>query len=393
MAYSPGSNQYVQNAAGVWTPVGFAAGNASVPVLSQGDPDTVASGSITTTDLVVGAHTGNGALLSGTSTVNSYVFLACPGGDSAWDVQLTGTFGSGTVWFEESMDSTNGVDGNWIAVNGRQTGVVNTVLTTGATVAGMYRGNTSGVKYLRLRITGATAPNVAVTIRMSSGVGAIFLNASIPAGSNNIGGIQHVGPTGGTTNTARVTTAGEQYVTDSLRLKQAVGIAHSGRLTVGAAADAATAGRFWLINPVGSAVLIEVRRVEFSSAPIAATAFPSSPRVTVERVTFTGTPTGAVITPVVRDTTETALVGSVRTASTGLVLTAGALAYGFTVAPILTAVGAAVPALQEWEPAENGRIVLRAGQGIVVRQADAGTTADTRSFQVNFAWAEYTVPS
>lgn len=193
------------------------------------------------------------------------------------------------------------------------------------------------------------------------------------------------------TSVGRVTTAGEQLVTDSNRIKQAVGIAHSGRLAVGAAADAATAGRLWLINPVGSAILIEVRRIELASAPTAATAFVSSPRVTVERVTFTGTATGAQIAPVVRDTADTALVGSLRTASTGLTLTAGATAYGFTVVPILTAVGASVPTLQEWEPGENGRMVLRAGQGIVIRQADAGTTSDTRSFQVNLAWAEYTV--
>lgn len=191
---------------------------------------------------------------------------------------------------------------------------------------------------------------------------------------------------------ARVTVGGELLVTDTYRNKVALGIAHSGRLTVGAAADAATAGRLWLINPVGSAILIEVRRVEFSSAPIAATAFVTSPRVTVERVTFTGTASGAQITPAQRDSTEATLVGTLRTASTGLTLTAGAAAYGFTVVPILTAVGAAVPSLQEWEPNEAGRIVLRAGQGIVIRQADAGTTADTRSFVVNLAWAEYTVP-
>lgn len=191
---------------------------------------------------------------------------------------------------------------------------------------------------------------------------------------------------------ARVTSGGELLTTDSYRLKQAVAIAHTGKSTVTAAADAATAGRFWLINPVGSTILIEVRRVEFSSAPIAATAFVTSPRVTVERVTFTGTASGAQITPAKRDSTEVAFVGTLRTASTGLTLTAGAACYGFTVVPILTAVGSAVPSLQEWEPNEAGRIVLRAGEGIVVRQADAGTTADTRAFAVNLAWAEYTNP-
>lgn len=191
---------------------------------------------------------------------------------------------------------------------------------------------------------------------------------------------------------ARITAAGEVLTTDSYRLKQAVAIAHSGKSTITAAADAATGGRLWLINPVGSTILIEVRRVEFSSAPLAATAFPTSPRITVERVTFTGTASAGLITPAQRDSTEVALVGSLRTNSTGLTLTAGAIAYAFTVVPILTAVGAAVPSLQEWEPNEAGRLVLRAGQGIVIRQADAGNTSDSRTFAVNLAWAEYTVP-
>lgn len=192
---------------------------------------------------------------------------------------------------------------------------------------------------------------------------------------------------------ARVTAAGELLTTDTYRNKIATAIAHTGKSTVTAAADGATVGRFWLINPVGSTILIEVRRVEFSSAPIAATAFVTSPRITVERVTFTGTASGAQITPAVRDTAEVALQGSLRTASTGLTLTAGAVAYGFTVVPILTAVGAAVPMLQEWEPNEAGRLVLRAGQGIVIRQADAGTVSDTRAFAINLAWAEFTVVS
>ncbi len=204
--------------------------------------------------------------------------------------------------------------------------------------------------------------------------------------------VQRVKNTYGDDGTSRdVSHAFPMPTTDTNRVKQAVGIISSGRLTVAAAADAATGGRLWLINPVGSTVLIEVRRVEFSSAPTAATAFVTSPRVTCERVTFTGTASGAQIVPSVRDTAEPALVGSVRTASTGLTLTAGAAAYGFTVVPILTAVGAAVPSLQECTPAESGRLVLRAGQGAVIRQADAGTTSDTRMFQVNLAWAEYTV--
>jgi len=228
-------------------------------------------------------------------------------------------------------------------------------------------------------------------VAITAGAGTKIDTRTVGAGTDEHRQVMVVGDPTTAANVAKVTTAGELLTTDTNRVKQSVGVAHSGRLTVTVAADAATAGRLWLINPVGSAVLLELRRVEMSSAPIAVTAFVTSPRITCERVTFTGTATGAQITPAVRDTTESALVGSLRTASTGLTLTAGAVAYGFMVVPILTGVGAAVPQFQEWEPAEAGRLVLRAGQGVVIRQADAGTTADTRVFQINLAWAEYTV--
>lgn len=164
------------------------------------DPDTLGSGTITAADAVVVAPAGNGVVVSGASTAGSYVSVLCPGGDSAWNIQLTGTFGGTTVYWEESVDSTTGLDGNWIAVNGRQTGVVNTMLGYSTTTVGYFRGNTSGSKYLRARAVGGATISISVVIRMSSGVGAVFLNASVPSGGNIIGktGIDQTTP--GTTN-------------------------------------------------------------------------------------------------------------------------------------------------------------------------------------------------
>jgi hypothetical protein len=151
------------------------------------ETDAVATGSITAADAVVAAPGGAGVLVTGASTAGSIVSLLSPGGDSAWLVQLTGTFGSTTVYFEASADSTNGTDGNWINVNGRQTGIVNTVLAGSATVAGVYRGNVAGAKYFRVRAVGGAGITVAVVIRMGAGSGAVFLNASVPPGTNLIG--------------------------------------------------------------------------------------------------------------------------------------------------------------------------------------------------------------
>jgi hypothetical protein len=153
------------------------------PVTIGADADTVSSGTITATDAVVAAPVGDGALLTGTPTASSTVTVTCPGGDSTWDAQVSGTFGGGTVYFEGSFDSGT----SWLPLNGRQTGVVNTVLGFSTSTAGAWRGNTSGVTHIRARIKGATTPSVAVTLRVAAGVGAIFLNASVPAGTNSIG--------------------------------------------------------------------------------------------------------------------------------------------------------------------------------------------------------------
>jgi hypothetical protein len=159
-------------------------------VILGADPDTISIGNITAADAVVGAPAGNGAFLTGASTIGSYLAVLCPGGDTAWTIQLNGAFGGTTVYWEVSMDSTTGADGNWIVVNGRQTGVVNTVLGTGTSSVGLFRGNTSAVKYLRVRAVGGAAINISAILRLSAGSGALFLNASIPAGANLIGNVK-----------------------------------------------------------------------------------------------------------------------------------------------------------------------------------------------------------
>lgn len=196
MAYNP-INSNGQATMANSTPIVIASDQSAISTIN---PDISVSGTITAADIVVGTPSGTGTLLTGTSTVGSTVALACPGGDSAWVIQVIGTFGGTTIYWEGSVDSTNGTDGNWISLNGRQTGVVNTVLSNNTTVAGFFRGNTSGISYLRVRAIGGTSISVTVKLRISAGSGPIFLNASIPAGTNIIGktGIDQTTP--GTTN-------------------------------------------------------------------------------------------------------------------------------------------------------------------------------------------------
>jgi hypothetical protein len=165
---------------------------------------------------------------------------------------------------------------------------------------------------------------------------------------------------------------------------------HSGNLVVLATAHTATAGYFWIINPVGNSKNIKIRKILFRSAPTTALACLTAPRINIERVTFTGTASGAQITPAKIETSESNATGLVLTASTGLSLSAGAVICAFIVTSVLTAIGVGVSHQQELISSEDGEIILAPGEGIICRQADAGTTSDTRKIILNLTWEEYT---
>lgn len=152
------------------------------------DPDLTSTGTISATDVVVGPHGGAGVLLSGTPTASSYISLALAG-NSAFIVQLTGTFGGGTVWFEASGDSANGVAGSWTTLSSRLLGTNTTTISESTTTAGLYRGNAGGMTYVRMRITGATTPSVQVILRASAAPGPQGMNSPLPSGTNTIGGV------------------------------------------------------------------------------------------------------------------------------------------------------------------------------------------------------------
>ena len=150
--------------------------------------DTNITGTISATDILAGIPAGGGVLISTAPTVSSFVSALVPGGTAQADIQITGT-ATGTYYFEASMDSTTGSDGNWIATNYRQTGITNTILGFSTLTGGVYRGAPSGFKYIRVRNVGGTTPSNPIIFRYSNGGGTTFLNASIPAGTNSIGTI------------------------------------------------------------------------------------------------------------------------------------------------------------------------------------------------------------
>ncbi|GEM_PF-4109839 len=164
---------------------------------------------------------------------------------------------------------------------------------------------------------------------------------------------------------------------------------HAGALTVQAAADAATAGRFWVINPIGSGGTIRIKSIEFASQLGSALAAPTSPRITIERVSFTGTSSGATLTAAKRKTSDATPKSILTTASTGLTLTAGSVIMSLLPIASATAVGYTASAVEKWKPDINDRIELVPGEGIVCRQADTGTTSDTRRFTIDITLEEF----
>lgn len=192
---------------------------------------------------------------------------------------------------------------------------------------------------------------------------------------------------GASTDLVSVNAQKQLLVTPSARVRTGVYLGNSGLLSVQVAAHAATAGFVWLINPVGSARIVSLRRAEVDSMGVAASA--SIARLQVERMTFTGVSTGAVVASGKIDSTYPNPVAILTSASTGMVITAGPILYSWLMMAVITAAGVSEPVLGEWEPSEDGQPVLRAGEGLVFRQPDAGVATDPRRLVINIAWEEY----
>lgn len=160
-----------------------------------------------------------------------------------------------------------------------------------------------------------------------------------------------------------------------------------------AAQNGTTTGAWWLFNPVGSAVKGAVKR--FSSIlnfnAVAVDLVPGQFRMSL--FTFTGTASGAQITPGKTDSTAAAPVLNLRTASTGLTVTLGATIYeeAGPIFPLATGSGIACGPYVgiERNPGEEwNEIILRAGEGIVEWSAQALTTANRRQTS-NLGWEEF----
>lgn len=148
----------------------------------------------------------------------------------------------------------------------------------------------------------------------------------------------------------------------------------SGVLVGAVAADAATGGRIWVVNQLDSKKLLVVHRITLTPAS-ATGATTAITRVNAERMSFTGTPSGAQGVPAPVKSQDALPAGiSIRTASTGMVITAGPV-----IGSVLMGYSQGTP--NDWiapEPVEvyhdehQGGFNFIPGEGLVIRQADAG---------------------
>lgn len=154
----------------------------------------------------------------------------------------------------------------------------------------------------------------------------------------------------------------------------------------------ATTGFAWLYNPVGSAVKMSIKKIVATCqfAVLAVDLLPGE--LSYSLFTFTGTGSGALITPAKRRSTDAAAIGNLRTAMTGLSVSVGAKinAGPYQTMDLVTGgAGHWNPYVDEWlNDNEDDETVLLAGEGIVVWHSVAVTTANRR-LNLTAYWGEF----
>lgn len=169
---------------------------------------------------------------------------------------------------------------------------------------------------------------------------------------------------------------------------------HSGNMTILAAAQNGTStGFLWVINLAASTIKAMIQRIKGVTNAVTTLAAITSPRVVGQLFTYTGTPSGATLTPGKHDSTWPAAQHSVRTAMTGMTITLGAIIYSVKAPAMVTGVGTGKGVFNEFYANHaNDAILLRTGEGMAFYQADAGTTSDTRQFSAEISVEEVEKP-
>jgi hypothetical protein len=181
------------------------------------------------------------------------------------------------------------------------------------------------------------------------------------------------------------------FIPSSTREKLGRYIVHGGVNVISATAHTfGTSGFLWICNPVGNTAKMAICEIETTAQLGSALVAVTSPRLLWSIFTFIGTASGASLTPGKFDSTYAAATASIRTAVTGMTTTKVADTICTLPTASATAVGYAPATIDESVfNNEEQQIILRAGEGICLWQADAGTAADTRRTVTTVVWEEF----
>jgi len=170
-----------------------------------------------------------------------------------------------------------------------------------------------------------------------------------------------------------------------------LGMAQTVGATTAAATNGTSTGMFWFHVPTAvSGKKARIRRFDVSSQHATLLATPTAPRLVVSRMTFTGTASGATVTPVKVDSGYPSPVADIRTAVTGLTVSLVGLLGSAPMVGALTAVGGWSSPINQLidSSSEDEWWVIAPGEGLAVWQDVAGTTADTRVNNITIMWDE-----
>jgi len=157
--------------------------------------------------------------------------------------------------------------------------------------------------------------------------------------------------------------------------------------------DGTATAFFWLQNPLASTSVALIRNILIDCNTSSTVVAPTAPVISFTKFTFTGTASGASVTPVKYASAAAANTLIVRTAVTGMTVALVGDIGQFAIPSVLTGVGVVygnkevIPENpQAWSRGSD--LELAAGEGLVVYQSVAGTAADPRRFGVQIRWLE-----
>lgn len=159
------------------------------------------------------------------------------------------------------------------------------------------------------------------------------------------------------------------------------------------AQDGTSTAFFWLQMPLTATVTACLRNIIVDANTSSTTVAPTAPVISFTKFTFTGTASGAAVTPVKYQTAGATAQMIIRTAVTGMTVSLVGDIGQFSIPTVLTGVGVVYGTKQILQESplsftRGSDVELGPGEGLAIYQSVAGTSSDPRRFGVQVRWHE-----